>query len=72
MAASVVVAVLVDWIVSEVTAAEMARRLDSVLVDLHGQIRTELGDQARQLIDSVHQARQQMIRLAFHPGVEQP
>ncbi len=71
-AGSVVVAVLVDWIIGNVTAAEMASRLDGVLGELHGQIRAELRDQARRVIDDVHQARREMIATAFHPTGETP
>ncbi len=71
-AASVVVAVVVDWFIGNVTAAEMASRLDGVLDELHGQIRTELRDQARRVIDDVHQARREMIAAAFHPTGETP
>jgi hypothetical protein len=72
LAGSVVVAVLVDWIIGEITAAEMAARLDGVLGELHREMRAELREQARRIIDDVHQARRDMIVATFHPEGARP
>lgn len=69
---SVIVAVLVDWIIGEITAAEMAARLDGVIGELHREMRAELREQARRIIDDVHQARRDMIGATFHPEGARP